>query len=235
MTLRVLAIILGFILVGVLMWNYGRDIDLLIFWLIWIFILIFIVTVYYYTRYRKYHVELNKWKEDYLRQSYLLIFETSIPKGNDTAEKVINLSSLVFPELRPDYIHYSPYYSDHINNFFRKIMKREYKLKRNYQSKDYLFDLVFKTLRGYYIVKDFGDELVTTSHIQMMIRVISKAFRNKYQRTFVFRVACIAKHYDSQFMNRGSLEKVMIDVVTSNIKIDLFIEEKKGFSVIWIS
>jgi hypothetical protein len=155
MALRTLAVILGFILLGVLIWTYGRDIDLLMFCLIWIFILIFIVTVYYYTRYRKYFVELNKWKEDYLKQSYFLIFDTSVPKGIDAAEKVLNISRLIFPELRSDYIRYSPYYSDHITTYFRNLLKTIYKVEKDHKVDSYSLDLIVRTLRGYFIVKDF--------------------------------------------------------------------------------
>ena len=235
MTLRALAIILGFILFGVLMWNYGRDINSLIFWLIWIFILIFIVTVYYYTRYRKYFVEFNNWKEDYLEQSYFLIFETSVPIGADTAEKVLNISRLIFPELRSDYIHYSPYYTDHINNYFRRLFRREYKLEKNYRINSYSFDLVLKTLRGYYVVKDFDNEIVTADQIQKMIKIVSRGFRDKFQKTFVFRAVCVAKEYESQFMNPQSLETLMLEQARPNIKIDLLIDEGKGYSVLWVS
>lgn len=230
MTLRILAVILGFILLGVLMWNYERDIDLLIFWLIWIFILIFIVTIYYYTRHRKYFVELNKWKEDYLKQSYLLIFDTSVPRGIDTAEKVLNISRLIFPELRSDYIRYSPYYSDHISTYFRNLLKKNYKVEKNRKVNSYSLDLVVRTLRGYYIVKDFGSEMVTVNHIQNMINLISGAFRDRYQRTFVFRAVCIANQYESIFMG-DELKQIMSKHMKTKIKIDLLIDDGKGYSV----
>ena len=234
MTLRVLAVILGFILFGVLMWNIGKDTDLLIFWLIWIFILIFIVTVYYYIRYRKYYGELNKWKEDYLKQSYFLIFDTSVPRGTDTAEKVFNISRLIFPELRSDYVRYSPYYSDHISVYFRNLLKKNYKVEKNRKSNSYPFDLVFRTLRGYYIVKDFGSEMVTINHIQIMINMISGAFRDGYRRTFVFRAVCVANHYDPIFMG-DEIEQIMSKHVKTKIKIDLLIDDGKGYSVLWMS
>jgi hypothetical protein len=235
MTLRILAIIFGSVLIGLFTWFYSTDIAFLVFWLVWISIVTFIVSVYYYTRYRKYFVELNHWKEDYLEQSYFLLFETSVPKGGDTAEKVINLSRLVFPELRPDYIHYSPYYTDHINNYFRKLLRREYRLERNYVTDSYSFDLVLKTLRGYYVVKDFSNEIVTVEHVRKMTRIVSRGFKDKFQRTFVFRAVCIAKEYESAFMNRQSLEMLMNEQVRTNIKIDLLIDEGKGFSVLWVS
>ena len=37
---------------------------------------------------------------------YTLIFDTTIPKGNTTGEKVLSLASLIFPQLRADYFDY---------------------------------------------------------------------------------------------------------------------------------
>jgi hypothetical protein len=68
-----------------------------------------------------------------------------------------------------------------------------------------------------------------------MIKVVSKTFKDKYHKTFVLRAVCVAKRYDSQFMNRKYLENLMVDQVTSNIKLDLIIEDEKGFSVLWTS
>lgn len=46
--------------------------------------------------------KLQEWDEDYLESVYIIIFDTTIPKGNTAGEKVFNLSKLVFPELRSD-------------------------------------------------------------------------------------------------------------------------------------
>src|SRR5919198_3031883 len=42
---------------------------------------------------------LKGWNKDYLQQSYILVFDTTVPKGNTNAEKIFNLATAVFPEL----------------------------------------------------------------------------------------------------------------------------------------
>ena len=50
--------------------------------------------------------ELKVWNDQYLQNAYVLVFDTTVPKGNSTAEKVLSLTSLIFPQLRADYIDY---------------------------------------------------------------------------------------------------------------------------------
>ena len=52
--------------------------------------------------------KLQEWDEDYLESAYILIFDTTIPKGDSTGEKVFNLAKL-FPELRAD-LYISAFY-----------------------------------------------------------------------------------------------------------------------------
>jgi hypothetical protein len=47
---------------------------------------------------------MHNRNEDYLHSSYTLIFDTTIPKGNTTGEKVLSLANFVFPELRDDFV-----------------------------------------------------------------------------------------------------------------------------------
>jgi hypothetical protein len=76
--------------------------------------------------------------------------------------------------------------------------------------------------------------MVTINHIQNMINLISGAFKDEYRRTFVFRAVCIAKHYDSIFMG-DELEQIMSKHMKPKIKIDLLIDDGKGYSVLWVS
>jgi hypothetical protein len=124
-----------------------------------------IALIWYYQRARKGYRQLNEWNKDYLQQAYILTFDTTLPAGNTTGEKVFSLAKLIFPELRSDYVEFSPYFSDHIKHYFKKKLgkSKEQNLSTslNYKIDTYLFDLAFKTVKGYFIVKDFSNKVVT--------------------------------------------------------------------------
>jgi hypothetical protein len=75
----------------------------------------------------------------------------------------------------------------------------------------YSLDLALKTKEGYFIVKDFKDKIVTLEDLKQLILVISNKFKDKYQRTFVFRVLCVAKEYDQPLLQQESLERQMTE------------------------
>jgi hypothetical protein len=58
-----------------------------------------VLALIYFFLYRRNIQRLKDWQPDYLEQSYIIVFETILPKGNTTSEKVLNLSRAVFPEL----------------------------------------------------------------------------------------------------------------------------------------
>jgi hypothetical protein len=197
-----------------------------------------IAMIWYFIRARYVYHELNQWQEAYLDQAYIINFDTAIPEGNTTGEKVFRLARTVFPELTPYYADFSPYYSDHIKSFFRrKIRKAEVhdiSKSLNYTVGSYTFDLALKTTKGYFIVKDFKGKVATLDDLKQLVDVICKKFKDKYQRTFVFRVICVAEEYDKLFLEQESLEKQMTEKLDAGFRIDLLVEEKAGYSVLWI-
>jgi hypothetical protein len=44
---------------------------------------------------------LSEWNEDYLQSAYILIFDTTLPKGEPSGKRLLYLACMVFPELRP--------------------------------------------------------------------------------------------------------------------------------------
>ena len=62
-------------------------------------------------------------------------------------------------------------------------------------------------------------------------REITKGSRSHYSK--IFRIICVAKSFDDSLQGE-SLEKTM-ERLTSETKIDLLVEEKVGYSVLWIS
>ena len=54
-------------------------------------------------------------------------------------------------------------------------------------------------------------------------------------RTDIFRILIVSKNYDELFLNRESLERIMLEEIDTNVKIDLIVKENIGYSVLWIS
>jgi hypothetical protein len=163
-----------------------------------------------------------------------ITFYTDI--GSD--ENVHRVAKVPNPELRPDFPSSSPYFEDHIRWYFKKKFgkpEEQYILKSlNYKVNSYSLDLALKTTEGYFIVKDFKDKVVTLEDLKQLVKIIRGRFKDKYQRTNVGRVICVAKQYDQSFLQQESLGDLMEDKLRANFKIDLLIEEKVGYSVLWV-
>lgn len=99
----------------------------------------------------------------------------------------------------------------------------------NYTIDSYVLDVAYKTDEGYFIVKDFKDQIVAPEDLRQLTRIVKEKF------TRIFRVICVAKAYDESFLNKVTLEKQMTKELKANFKIDLILEEKVGYSVLWIS
>lgn len=174
--------------------------------------------------------------------SYHLIFDTSIPKGNTTGEQVLSLSKFVFPELRDDFvvsIWDEPNAYAFILALIRKILRKpkpygEDAIRKDLAVGSEILDIVLKTKVGYFIVKDFGNRIVTIEDINQLIATCQK-LKGKTPTRNIFRVICVAKNYDEKFLERESLEGLMNQLLQSHIKIDLLQMEMKGYSVLWIS
>jgi hypothetical protein len=214
------------------------DIDFFRFWITFIIIIFSVTLMWYYIKARRLYKNFKKWNEDYLEQAYTLIFDTTLPKGNTTGEKILNLARAIFPELRSDYRHFSPDFTDHLTVFLKRKISKKQNQKisdfLNYSTGSYSFDVALKTKNGYFIVKDFKDKVVTLQDLRQLIQIIHSKFRNTYQQSNVLRVICVAKLYDQPFLKRGSLERTMKYELKTK-KIDLIVQEQVGYSVLWIS
>ena len=188
---------------------------------------------------RRYYRELNNWKEQYLQNSYILIFDTTVPRGDSTGERILNIAKLIFPQLRRDYVNY--YYVFNLVRFlhkkiFAKQWHKIFQSSQNYTiNQNYSVDIALKTLEGYFIVKDFKDHIVTLQDLEYLLNITSHKFRNKRLRSNIFRIIVVARDYDQSFLMRVSLEQIMKRLAKKNLKVDLIVEEQKGYSVLWIS
>ena len=101
----------------------------------------------------------------------------------------------------------------------------------NYNVDSYLLDLVLETDTGLFIIKDFKDAVVGLNDIKQLMKIIDDEF---YQ--VIFRIICVAKHYEQSFLDRQPLETSMEKNLKPKFPIDLLIEEEEvGYTAIWIS
>lgn len=232
--------LIGYILFAVLVARYisPGDSEFYDFWLTFTLIVFTPFLVWYFSRAVKYYKRFKSWKQDYLEQSYILIFNTTIPKGNSIGERILNLSKNIFPELSPDYVESLPNYTDHLRYIIKKKWSKtednSIAKNMNYNINSYILDAAIRTERGYFIVKVFKDKIVTIDDIKQLIQIVTGKFKDKYGRHFIFRLICVAKKYEEQFNNRSSLEQLMVNEIKTKFPIDLIIEEDIGYSVLWI-
>jgi hypothetical protein len=227
-----LVLVIGYFSLGVL-------VDDSLFFLVASVIIILPFLIFMIVRSKRFYNELNTWNEEYLQSSYTLIFDTTIPKGNTTGEKVLSLAGLIFPQLRADYFDYY-YVANFMKAFFKRKFTKSWKEKTqaslNYRvGQKYYLDVALRTLEGYFIVKDFGDNVVTVDNLKELIMTISNKFRDKYWRLNVFRIIVVARDYDQPFLNRESLEQIINSELKAKFKIDLIVQEEFGYSVLWVS
>jgi hypothetical protein len=200
------------------------------------------ILVYFLFRGPSAYKKLEEWNEDYLEETYTIVFNTTVPEGDSTGEKVFNLARAVFPELASDYVRLAAGTQDKIKLYFKKKLGRLQPLNisqsLNYKiNPTYSVDLALKLpLEGYFIVKDFKEKVVTIDELNYLAKTISGKFKDKYHplRVDVFRAICVAKHYDASFLNRESLERLMKEDLKAKFDIDLLVEEKVGYSVLWV-
>ena len=239
--LAMFGVLTVYVLMGIYFFFYENDprpiVDLMI-----IFYVIYTpFLIWFFLRVRSFNRQHKDWNTEFVHNSYTLVFDTTLPKGNTTAEKILYFANMIFPELRKDYGNFLVNPTDYLKYYF---MKRFGKSKEkiisqsmNYKiTSDYFVDLALNTLKGYFIVKEFKDKIVTVQDIKYLMKIVRKRFKTGYLRqTNVFRIICVAKKYDQSFLNRESLERMMIEELKENVKIDLIVEEDIGYSVLWIS
>src|SRR5438874_843872 len=62
------------------------------------------ILVYFLLRGPSAYKKLEQWNDDYLEEAYTVVFDTTIPRGSTTGERVFNLARAIFPELASDYV-----------------------------------------------------------------------------------------------------------------------------------
>lgn len=165
-------------------------------------------------RSNKMRKELKELRDELVRQSYLLNFQTTLPTGLSSMEKIMHLSCAVFPELDKEKV--------------KELTKSQtIHYRANGIDKTYTLDPVLETNEGNFVVK-FFDDSVTFEDIEELVEAISDYFKDEK----VFRVISVAKTYDKIFESDELDDKM--DRLKRKFNIDLIIERENGYSMIWI-
>ncbi len=184
-----------------LMYGNGVVIGLLSFLFIWV------------TYRGKAHTEeFESIERQFIRQSYLVNFETSVPEGETRVEKILNEAIHVFPTLK-----------EVQRKAKLKQTKIPYKLDQKFNGET--IDGIVSTKKGDFIVK-FYDKKVSESDLKNLIKTLSKS------RDKIFRVLCVAKDYDEDLQSNKLVG--ILDKIPKYYKLDLIFEEEHGYSMLWI-
>ena len=184
-----------------LMYGNGVVIGLLSFLFIWV------------TYRGKAHTqEFESIERQFIRQSYLVNFETSVPEGETRVEKILNEAIHVFPTLK-----------EVQRKAKLKQTKIPYKLDQKLNGET--IDGIVSTKKGDFIVK-FYDKTVSASDLKNLVSMLSKS------RDKIFRVLCVAKDYEEDLQS-NKLVGIM-DKIPKYFKLDLIFEEEHGYSMLWI-
>lgn len=156
--------------------------------------------------------EFESIEGQFIRQTYLVNFETSIPEGQNKVEKILNQAIHVFPTLK-----------DVQRKSKEKQTKIPYKIDQHVNG--LALDAVVATNKGEFIVK-FYEKTVSFSDIQELVNTLIKS------RDKIFRVLCVAKDYDEEIQSNKLVD--IMDKMPKYFKLDLIFEEENGYSMLWI-
>lgn len=207
------------------------------------FILAVYVIIWFIIKASHVYSRLSEWNEDYLHSAYILIFDTTLPKGDTSGKRLLNLAKTVFPELTPE-VHYSALLDKPSAQVFTRALWSklrhsnsstmgnraafDYEITDPYDLNDaYNLDVVYGTDKGTLIIKDFKNQTVTSEELKKFLDAISKYFSK------IFRVIVVAKEYESKLAGE-TLEEQMSKLSRDKFPFDLIVEEKLGYSVLWV-
>jgi CheY-like chemotaxis protein len=134
--------------------------------------------VYFLSKGPSTYKKLKEWNEDYLDETYTIVFDMTVPKGSTTGERVFNLARAIFPELTSDYVRLAAGIQDRIKLYFKKKLGRLEPVNisqgLNYKvNPDYSVGLALKLpLEGYFIVKDFKEKVVNLDDLKYLVKTL---------------------------------------------------------------
>lgn len=157
-----------------------------------------------------YQKEFEDIERQFIRQSYLVNFETNIPEGKTRVEKILNQATQVFPVLK---------------ELQRKEYANKMRVKLDQKINGDTVDAIVSTKKGDFIIK-FYDKTVTYDDLDNLCDKLTKS------RERIYRVLCVAKDYESNLQTNELVD--MMDKLNKYFKLDLIFEEEQGYSMLWI-
>jgi len=171
-----------------------------------------ITIIWFGLRGRKIWSELEDLQQQKIRQSYFLIFETNVPKGDTPTERIFYMINKVFPEVK-----------EAIKKAEKKPKKFQYETDKKIEGA--VYDLKQNTDEGILLVKFM--EKQTFDELKDIVKKANKIAK----KTKVFRLLCIG-NFSNVFQDYGFEGRM--DELNRKFKLDLIEEDEKGFSLGWI-
>ena len=157
---------------------------------------------------------LEELVDGFIRKSYLINFETAVPKGSTRVEKILNVALKVFPELK-----------ETEKKAKQKGKQIHYEL--NKEVGDFVYELSLKTKSGELFLVIFLEEQ-TFEELEAIVKNTNK----KFEKNKIFRLICVGTDFTQVFTDH-SVEEIMDDLSRS-FKLDMIEEHEKGYFMTWI-
>lgn len=173
---------------------------------------------------RKQQRELLAIQNYLIRRSYLMNFELVEPEiiikeSDPKLEKIMNHLSSVFPEI--DRINKKRIKKKNSVEKYRRKQKGKIHFLRNY-------DLGIKTSTGWYVIQ-FYENLVKFNNVEEIVKKISF---EKTIGTEIQRIIIVGKEFDASFEKDEIINKM--NLLKRKVHVDIILENKYGYSTIWI-
>ncbi len=162
----------------------------------------------------KIHKELTYLQQQKIRQSYYLTFETMLPKGVTSTEKILYMITQVFPEIKEE-------------KKKKEKKGKEFKYDEDKKIKNIVYNLSLKICDEGLLLVKFLDEN-TFDELKEIVKNTNKIKK----QTKVFRLLCVSTNFDDVFQDYGFEERV--NSLSRLFKLDLIEESPKGYSMAWI-
>ena len=159
--------------------------------------------------------EYNELIDGFIRKSYLINFETAIPKGANKVEKILNEAIKVFPELK-----------ETKREAEKKGDKLHYEINRKFD--DSVYDLSLETKSdGFFLIKFIEEQ--SFEELEKIVKNTNSYFKDNRK---VFRLICVGTDFESIIQDHSVEERM--DNLQRKFKLDLILEYDKGYSMVWI-
>ena len=163
-----------------------------------------------------------------------LIFDTTLPEGDSSGKKLLNLARMVFPRNILE-VYYSALldkpsaqvFTRSLLNKFRYSKDSEAEITFDQRMDSQKLDVVYGTDKGYFVIKDFKDQVVTSDELKKFLDTIAKQFSK------IFRVIIVSKDYEPKLKGESEDEQLK-ELLKYKFPFDLIVEENIGYTVLRI-